>query len=627
MKQKQICLLSFVLLCLSGCLYSQSWSGIIDPSRAINWSNAGTTIPTNRTQCGSTIAAYSGSASAINTALANCGSNQYVQLGAGTFNLSSGIDFAGKSNITLRGMGANQTLLVFTGAASCYGLASDICVESGDESLVGGNSGLNPSNTATWTASSYAKGQTQITLSNVSNLHVGSPLILDQCDDGLSGATCTGTENRSSPTVVVCSADGVCSDDGTGPTGAQRPGRDQLQIVTVAGISGNTVTFSPGLYMPNWSPSKSPGAFWASQPVFADGIESLSNDGTSAGNQSNLVFFNCSGCWVKGVRSIKPTRSHVWVVMSPHTEIRDSYFFGAQSLHSEGYGIEMYSSSDTLVENNIFQEMPSPQMLNGACAGCVISYNFSINDANDANFLFNSLTLHSAGDNFTLAEGNVGNSYRADLFHGSHNFNTVFRNYYNGWETGISGGLTAMYLDPYSRYFNLIGNVLGQPGVTTTYQSTPSGGNWPSAYTIGTGTVNIATSGDAMTVNSLMRWGNYDTATNSVHWSASEVPSGISQYANAVPTSQSLPASFYLNSKPSWWPSGKPWPAIGPDVTGGNIPGVGGHAYTIPAEDCYTNVMKGPAAGTGGALSFNASACYQQQSAPDPPTNLTATPQ
>jgi hypothetical protein len=45
-------------------------------------------------------------------------------------------------------------------------------------------------------------------------------------------------------------------------------------------------------------------------------------------------------------------------------------------------------------------------------------------------------------------------------------------------------------------------------------------------------------------------------------------------------------------------------------VTGGNLQGSGGHANTIPAADCYANVMHGPADGTAGVLGFNRQACY-----------------
>jgi hypothetical protein len=122
-------------------------------------------------------------------------------------------------------------------------------------------------------------------------------------------------------------------------------------------------------------------------------------------------------------------------------------------------------------------------------------------------------------------------------------------------------------------------------------------------------------------VSTLFRWGNYDTVNNAVRFVNSEVPSGLSLYANPVPASQTLPASFYLSAKPGWWGT-MPWPAIGPDVTGGDIPGVAGHAYKIPAQVCYMN-MGGLADGTGPILSFNASACYSgNHTAPSGPTNL-----
>jgi hypothetical protein len=113
-----------------------------------------------------------------------------------------------------------------------------------------------------------------------------------------------------------------------------------------------------------------------------------------------------------------------------------------------------------------------------------------------------------------------------------------------------------------------------------------------------------------------MRWGNYDVAHAATQWNASEVPSGLSQFANPVPGNQNLPASFYLASKTSWWGT-MPWPAIGPDVTGGTDPT--GHAFAIPAQACFNITPKN---GTG-VLTFNANTCYQQALAPPAaPTNL-----
>ena len=64
-------------------------STVLSAERSIDWTGVGATIATRTTQCGSTIAAYTGTAATINTAIQNCTAGQYVHLGTGTFNLSS----------------------------------------------------------------------------------------------------------------------------------------------------------------------------------------------------------------------------------------------------------------------------------------------------------------------------------------------------------------------------------------------------------------------------------------------------------------------------------------------------------------------------------------------------------
>jgi len=646
-------LLSLLMLPFS--VHAQAWSGVLAPSRAIDWSKAGVPggIPSGSwTQCGATIAPYGSSGSpaspaAINNAIAACAPNTYVQLGSGTFYLSSGILVSSHNNVEIRGMGANSTFIVFYGANSCQGVYADICFQSSD---VNWNNG--PSNGPVSVTGTLSKGSTTITLASVPNLQVGNPIILDQLDD-----------TTDSGFVLVCSSttSPVCSlQNNSGP---ERSGRQQNQYVTVTQCDGNStighacssgsnITISPGLWMPNWTSGKSPQAWWATNPILNVGIRNISLDHTASlttpGSGAGIVFFNGLNGWVVGVRSIAASRAHVDAYESAHITVRDSYFFLARYSTSTSYGFECYGGSDDLVENNIFQAIAGALTISGGCSDVVLGYNFDIMNfyTSAAGWVMPMSNPHAVNDNI-LYEGNVGSSIAADVFHGTHNFDTVFRNYLAGnlpsctnspFGTGYLSATFAacssdqipIQLYSYSRMFNVIGNVLGQSGVQNGYQSGSA-----AIYSLGNGDTDPNTSvtvpSDPNVAATLMRWGNYDTVHAAVQWNSSEVPSGIAQFANAVPSSQALPASFYYGSKPSWWPSGKPWPAIGPDVSGGNIGGLAGHAYTNPAEDCYLNVMGGAANGTGGPYPFNAASCYSSsstsntQSVPTPPTDLSAT--
>jgi hypothetical protein len=560
-----------------------------------------------------------------------------LQLGAGTFNLNNGLILSSQPNIVIRGMGANQTFLVFSNSQSCQGFGADVCFQSYDLNYT-----LNPENLTNWTAN-YAAGTTSITLSTVANLSVGTPIVLDQTDDTIDSGdinVCYSPTTEASP----CSTNG---DNG----GFARAGRSQMQIVTVTGISGSgpfTVGITPGIYMPNWSSAKSPQAWWSNGPISNVGIENLSMNHSAAepnqGTGVGVLFFNCRDCWVSGVTSIAPGRSHVMSQIANRITVQNSYFYETAGHTSTSYGVESNGTADMLIQNNIFQQVTEPMSLNGSCSGCVEAYNFDIDDLYGTSpfaWRMASSLPHAAGLAHVLMEGNQGSGLQADIIHGSHHFITTFRNVWSGYQlnNGVAptNNISAIIMNALNRFFNHIGNVLGS-SVSNGYQS----GSQP-IYQVGASeSAGYTVPFDSNVRRTLMLWGNYDTFTGAVRWcgnssntgwvaicgSTSEVPSTITNYSNAIPASTTLPPSFYLSSEPSWWPSGKPWPPIGPDVTGGNIPGVAGHAYTIPAADCYVNVMNGPANGTGAVLSFNAGTCYGgQQTTSSPlaaPTSLAA---
>ncbi len=340
-------------------------------------------------------------------------------MNAGTFNLTSGINIA-KSSVTLRGAGPDQTIIKFTGSSSCDGPNADVCL-TGTFNWTG-----TPQNLTTWTGG-YAKGATQITLGSTAKLSVGEVLILDQANDLLDTGEVFVCDNPTADaTHTGCDMGG-----NTGSPGRTVNGVDynQQQYVQVTAINGNTVTISPGLYMPNWRSSQSPSAWWANAVIDMSGVEDLTLDHSASNETSGLVINNAYSCWVKNVKSLNANRNHVWLQYSAKSIVRDSYFYGTLNAAAESYGVEPWMTGDILVENNIFQHVTAPILI-GATSGSVFAYNYDID-----NYYFNATWMmpgpawtHDAGMGMNLVEGNEGTGFVDDDIHGSHNFTTVFRN-------------------------------------------------------------------------------------------------------------------------------------------------------------------------------------------------------
>ena len=617
---KQSLLFSLLLLCPSGFLYSQTAAGIIDSDRMIDWRTAGAPIQQRTTNCATLSAGAT--AAQINSAISSCPDGQVVKLNAGTYNLNTGIKM--KSNVTLRGSGADVTKLNFSGFTNGIGGAGTYAIGvEGNYSAqwwdqAPGPHGANPSNVKSWVGTNgqngvYKKGATVLNLGSAPtgspNLSVGDMLFLFQNDD--SGP---------SSNLFISSAGGS-SREGSGYT----RGTGERQAVKVVGISGNQVTISPGLYMDNWRSSQNPRLHWWGGDARGVGIEDLFIEAGSGSHYTNVSFFQASDSWMSGVGSHETgSRSHALVFLSRNITIQNSYFYdgcsGGCGGSSTAYGIELFAPSAVLAVNNILKDIESPFLFSTGTEGSVIAYNYEIGGAT-------GILSHEEGFLMNLYEGNDSNRVRMDTYHGTQNFLTMFRNRLRGV------GSAPIDIWAYNRYVNAIGNVLGTSGQTTRYQCNGESAAQCYQYTspstvfrLGYPGGNAATSEaglsyDSRVASTLMRWGNYDVVNNSVLWQASEVPTGIGAYSNAVPSSQSLPASFFLSGRPSWWatPWGTPaWPAIGPDVTGGNIPNVGGHANKLPAQLCSENLS---------FSAFNAVKCYGQPASntpPESPTNLSA---
>lgn len=666
-------------------LFAQS--GIISTARSADWTHAGIngysstgTLPSaGWTQCGATIAAYSGSGATIQNALTHtgagytgCGANTYVQLGAGTFTLSTGIYAVGVSGTELRGAGASSTILNFTGNSSCQG-GNGTCMIGFDSSDNTDPTSPGPSTIANWTGG-YAKGSTVLNVSSLLNITANvSEAVMDQCDTGYSGAPCTGTAvdnnqlydcgDKYNPTGPVgCSVNGP-------DTGLARPHRFELEAAMVTACSpacgsnsAGTITIDTPLLNPDWG-SRTP-QVWFFTPLQNVGIQNLSVDDSAVqSNIGGISFKNSANVWVRGVAVLHAYNIGIYLIQSIHYDVTSNYVYdaGQHLTYDDPTGIK-YNWSSGIIANNIVQAVRPALMCEGPCAGNVIVGNYTINNYTGDDFLFGGeWDGHSNGADYDLIESNVVDQLTEDLIHGGHWMQTNYRNFSTGWESCANGqcgsftakdvSLVAVSTQSYNRYPNFVYNVLGTPGLAgNTYQissGTCAGSYLQSAPVIwilncGNGGTTPVIPGDTTGRNTVFRYANWDSVNGSTQCNASEVPTGISPYPNPIPTPGCggvYPPSFYYSARPSWWAGSVPFPAIGPDITGGNVgqvPGTlgtsghqsgtaaingstyndlttasawAGHVNAIPAMACYLS-LGGLPDGSGSALPFNAATCY-----------------
>lgn len=656
--------------------YSAAWSTFIDPTRAVDWSGAGFTIPPYSVNCatqligGNALTAGSGAATTnannIMTALNSCdGTHNVVNVPTGTWYVAN-FSFGTQGNQVLRGAGPNSTY-IFSTNGPIYMVSNPDNYGGSTDTQYG--TGID---TCNWTGG-LAKGSTSITLSSCNSAPpLNQTIILDQINDSSDTSGIFVCDN----TLPSCAQEAGPGDNEGRKTGGIT--RNEQQVVYTTGVTSlgggsYTVTIATPIFFNNVRSGQQPGAWW---PGFVqhDGIENLTLDySASAVGDTDfgaLFIWNCYQCWVKNIRSLYGQRDSVNVLDSDQVEIRDSYFYQTKDNHhhSIAYCVEATESSQVVVENNIFQQQSTPVIFQNG-SGDVAGYNFTVGNIYDGSpgFMAGSYYSHNGGVEMNLWEGNNMNGIWADDIHGASPSGTLFRNMVQGWQKDCDGAActnssTPIILRVNNRVFNDVGNVLGQPGYHTNYQqvatgsSTFTGVEAASIYSIGLATSDLCSSGnvtacDTLAVSSLMRWGNYDTVNAAVRWNSTEAAPGAVTYAAANfstgyfgTLAHTLPASLYYSSTPSWWPSGKAWPPIGPDVSSGNVgmctggtyagaqttssgQCVGGtkstawglHVTSIPAMDCYLT-LGGPLDGSGSVLPYDAKLCYT----PAPPTNPPA---
>lgn len=573
----------------------------IDPARRVDWTTAGVTggIPVRTTICSTLGTAgqlrtfvQSVTGAQITAAIAACPAGQVVFLNTGTYNITpatapEAITWAGRSNVTLRGAGPDLTLIIASQNVSCLGSYAPICMSSSNLSYYGPGP---PAHSANWTAG-YSKGTTSITLDSVTGLSANMWLVLDQLSDTVDPGD-----------VWVCNIINTCTEQSSTINGrTDRIQRQQVRVVSISGSGPYTVVIGTGLHMPNWRSAKSPGAFWGDAGAIPEynGLEDLSLDADASGAYLGVSMMYTANSWVKHVRIMYVPSPRAWIQLyaSEHNSILDNYFYGnnfsnnaVDQATQQNYGVDVFGGGNHLIQNNIGQHRTACWQANGDDAS-VWGYNHCDDNYYTSSPVFMQADMynHEAGTGMRLMEGNTGTQIKADIIHGTSNLVTFFRNYTKCFESGKTNETGCVKMYAKNRYYNFVGNVLGNNVNQDTYEASgASFAQWPT-YPTAIWAFGVWYNGipnDTMTGTSAFRWGNYDTVTDTARWDPNEVPSGLSVLANPVPGSQTLPASMYLTAQPSWWGS-MPFPACGPDVTGGDIAGVGGHCYKNPAQVCY----------------------------------------
>jgi hypothetical protein len=477
------------------------------------------------------------------------GIGRVVSLSAGTFSVSGPVSIP--SHVVLRGAGPDATRLVATG-------------NEHPVVVIGASLHPHPGVGAVDLSETGQKGAESIQVANASGFAVGQFVYLDETTDNQRSQW---NPSKHPP--------------GAGRNWFCREDRPIAQVLEIAAIDGPRISFRTPLHIEFRKTQAAQLSRFDVPAVTYAGVEDLR---VSSGRAGNIQLNHAAYSWVKHVESDDSYGSSVALRQSYRCEIRDSYLHDSYYYNhgGAGYGLDLtFASSDNLIENNISIRFNKVINCRASGGGNVIAYNYTDDGAMNSEPTWVETGLqasHYPTPHFELFEGNYGVNIDGDFTEGNAYAITYFRNQASGLrrntprflhDTGNRRMAAAMrgHLN-----YNFVGNVLGLPGTSPApgekwvYESEFPWANEPFAvWRIGYWDQDRA-SRDAAVVSSVVRDGNYDYVTNSVHWH--NTPNFPGQ----------LPPSLYLKSKPAFF-GDEPWPWV--DPLGGT------KTYTLPAKARY----------------------------------------
>jgi hypothetical protein len=529
-------------------------------------------LPVRTDVCASVAVVAGDATSAIQKALDGCaGKHQVVALGAGKYSISATLKIP--SGVVLRGSGsdaASGTTIVATKGGPVVSIGTEQ-----DQSCYDSNFDAKAKPLLSQDA---PKETATLSVASAANFKAGDLALVDQAD-----------------TSEVVSCDFF----------ERSKGYAISERVEIAAVSGNTLTLTTPLH---WTFSKAQKAqiSRASNPsVKWAGVESLLLQGGRPGgypgqNAGGVDVSNAAYCWIKdiqidGTTAGMPVRlngTYRCVVRDSHIHNSYSYGFG-----QDNYGIVLAcGAADNLVENNVVRFLNKPILLNNSGGGNVVGYNYADNSwscdgNNDDGWQEVAIDTHCAFPHMELIEGNWAPHMGATTTHGNAGYLTFFRNYASSqsapsnpsqpksaivWSQPFSpqyGNVTALDFPEGDVKMTVVGNVLGSTsdaslglpadlGTTSASQGGPATTSKTYIADVNDGGPAIlSTNRNDVVWTSMWLTGNFDTVNKKTMWNASPAT------ATLPASAQSLPASLYRADKPGWWPAGKPWPWVGPELS------------------------------------------------------------
>lgn len=440
----------------------KSLGSVIPPDRTVTWTPGVTVgilqpIPNRTTIIDVTQAPYyadktgqTNAANAINQAITAAGywiygSNTVIYLPAGQYRITTPINIA-KSDLTLRGDGMGQTFVNSVGSQTAVSV---------------GTSG----NTASYPIISGAtKGSTSVVIQTPSGFVANTYGYLSV------GDLCSVNEqprDASDPMHVISPAYGL---------GGISAGN------YVTAITGNTVSLALPLPLDlTNNPSLGELTFNSMgglQCVSAVGLEGISFTMTNpptgeAGTGPEVInVVTARNFWMTNCEVSYANQHFALFGSVVGAYIGGCEFDSAQAVGSGHGGMVTANMCGGLVENNIFANMYTSGIELDGGWGCAFFGNYFTNTGW-------CVDMHGTHPLMELFEANIsGDTFETDDYFGSCSHFTLFRNNLTG------GAWNAIRFNRWSRFMNIVGNVLGSPG-SWNYQVDENSQAFPAIYSFG----------------------------------------------------------------------------------------------------------------------------------------------